>query len=259
VNYLSEEDVANYKRDGYIFVKDLFTPEEVKVMLDDIENGDGAVNHYLNARLDGSGRKSQISIWHSLNNDVWAAASTHPRIVNNIRILQGEDVAFFHGKVMLKEAQSGGAWEWHQDYGYWYDQGFVFPRMMSAFVALDHARAENGCLRILKGSHKLGRLTHGAVGDQTGADMERLNQISKYFEEVTCEMTPGTVLFFDSLLLHTSAPNNSDYHRRSFIICFNALSNPQFRKKKLCSLDPCPVGTEDSILKFARQPEVAGV
>ncbi|MBN9390637.1 MAG: phytanoyl-CoA dioxygenase family protein [Chloroflexi bacterium] len=259
MKYLSEEDVVNYKRDGFIFVKDLFSPEEVQIMLEDIENEGGAVNHYLNARLDGSGRRAKISIWHSLNNDVWAAASTHPRIVNNIRILQGEDVAFFHGKVMLKEAQSGGAWEWHQDYGYWYDQGFVFPRMMSAFVALDPATAENGCLRVLKGSHKLGRLTHGAVGDQTGADMERLNQISQYFEEVTCEMTPGTVLFFDSLLLHTSAPNNSDYHRRSFIICFNALSNPQFRKKKLCSLDPCPVGTEDSILKFALQPEVAGV
>ena len=256
--FLSEEDVTNYKRDGYIFVKDLFSPREVEIMLDAVEN-DPTINRYLKGNQDGGGRVSRLSIWHSLNNDVWAAASTHPRMVNNVRILTGEDVAFFHGKVMMKEAQSGGAWVWHQDYGYWYDQGFVYPRMMSAFVALDPAFAENGCLRILKGSHKLGRLTHGAVGDQTGADMERVNQVSQYFEEVTCEMTPGTVLFFDCNLLHTSAPNDSDYHRRSFIIAYNALSNPQFRKKKLCSLDPCPVGSEDSILKFARQPETVGV
>ncbi|MDB5079680.1 MAG: hypothetical protein JWP00_1604 [Chloroflexi bacterium] len=256
--YLSQEDVHNYQRDGYIFVKGLFSPEEVKIMLDTIESN-STINQHLNVRQDAQGRQTKLSIWHALNNDVWAAASTLPRVVNNIRILTGEDVAFFHGKVMLKEARSGGAWEWHQDYGYWYDQGFVFPRMMSAFVALDPCREENGCLRVLRGSHKLGRLTHGAVGDQTGADLERLNQIAPYFEEVKCEMEPGTVLFFDSNLLHTSAPNDSDYPRRSFIICYNALSNPQFRKKKLCSLEPCPVSSEDAILQFAKQPEPVAV
>lgn len=256
--FLSEEDVANYKRDGYVFVKDLFSPEEVEILLEATGNN-ATISHYMNGVKDASGRTSRLSIWHSLNNDVWAAASTHPRMVNNARILLGEDAAFFHGKVMMKEAGSGGAWEWHQDYGYWYNQGFVFPRMLSAFVALDPARAENGCLRILKGSHKLGRLSHGVVGDQTGADMERLNQISHYFEEVVCEMTPGAVLFFDCNLLHTSAPNDSDMHRRSFIIAYNALSNPQFMKRKLCSTDPCPVGSEDGILKFARQPEAVGV
>lgn len=256
MKYLSQEDVQNYHRDGYIFVKNLFTPEEVAIMLDAINKDNRTINENLNASKDASGRQSKLSIWHSLNNDVWAAASTLPRIVNNIRVLQGEDVAFFHGKVMHKEARSGGAWEWHQDYGYWYDQGFVFPRMMSAFVALDPATVENGCLRILRGSHKLGRLSHGVVGEQIGADMSRLNQISQYFEEVKCEMEPGTVLFFDANLLHTSAPNDSDYHRRSFIVCYNALSNPQFRKKKNCSTDPCPVTTEDAILKFARQPDL---
>jgi len=170
--YLSQEDVNNYHRDGYIFVKNVFSPREVEIMLDAIENG-STISQNLNVRQDAQGRQTKLSIWHSLNNDVWAAASIHPRMVNNARILLGEDVAFFHGKVMLKEARSGGAWEWHQDYGYWYDQGFVFPRMMSAFVALDPAREENGCLRVLKGSHKLRRLTHGVVGDQTGADNER--------------------------------------------------------------------------------------
>ena len=151
-------------------------------MLDAVENN-STINRYLKGNQDGSGRVSRLSIWHSLNNDVWAAASTHPRMVNNARILTGEDVAFFHGKVMMKEARSGGAWEWHQDYGYWYDQGFVFPRMMSAFVALDPAALENGCLRILKGSHKMGRLTHGRGGrpdrGRHGTAITRFRRTSK--------------------------------------------------------------------------------
>ena len=98
--------------------------------------------------------KARLAIWHELGDDIWAAASTNPRIVNNLRILLGEEIAFFHGKVMLKEAKQGGAWEWHQDYGYWYNQGFAFPRLISAFVALDAATKENGCLQVLRGSHR---------------------------------------------------------------------------------------------------------
>ena len=103
--FLSQEDVHNYHRDGYIFVKNVFSPREVEIMLDAIENG-STISQNLNIRQDAQGRQTKLSIWHSLNNDVWAAASIHPRMVNNVRILTGEDMAFFHGKVMLKEARS---------------------------------------------------------------------------------------------------------------------------------------------------------
>ena len=64
----------------------------------------------------------------------------------------------------MKEAKQGGAWEWHQDHGYWYDQGFVFPRMISALIAIDPATGKNGCLGMLRGSQQLGRVTHGSFG-----------------------------------------------------------------------------------------------
>lgn len=125
-----------------------------------------------------------------------------------------------NGKVMLKEAHTGGAWEWHQDYGYWYDQGFVFPHMISVFVAIDPANKQNGCLRVLKGSHKLGRLTHQQSGGQTMTDPSRIEVAEALFETVYCEMKPGSALFFDCNLLHCSAANESEYHRRSFIMCY---------------------------------------
>src|SRR5690606_17889860 len=98
----------------------------------------------------------------------------------------------------------------------------VFPRMISAFVALDAATIENGCLQVLKGSHLLGRLEHGLVGNQTGANTTRIELIEPLFERVHCEMSPGSVLFFHCNLLHASASNESDFSRRSFIMCFNA-------------------------------------
>ena len=78
--------------------------------------------------------------------------------------------------MILKEPFTGGAWEWHQDYGYWYNNGCLAPDLASCLIAVDRATKENGCLQVLKGSHHLGRIDHGKVGDQTGADMERVQR-----------------------------------------------------------------------------------
>ncbi|MBZ0293505.1 MAG: phytanoyl-CoA dioxygenase family protein [Anaerolineae bacterium] len=248
--YLDKASVANYWRDGYLLVENLFNEREVQAMLAEVEKGQ-RVSEKVYGRTDSSGRKARLAIWHELGDDIWAAASTNPRIGNAVRLLMGEEIAFFHGKVMLKESKTGGSWEWHQDYGYWYDQGFAFPHMLSAFVALDPATRENGCLQVLRGSHELGRLTHGKVGDQTGADATRINQIEAMFERVYCEMTPGSVLFFHCNLLHASGPNDSDYHRRAFIMCYNALANPQFTEVKTAEQRPCPVSADDLIERMA--------
>lgn len=246
---LTPEQVADFERDGYVLLENVFSKEEVAAMLREVESGE-RVAKTKRGSSDASGKKAGIAIWTELGDDIWAAASTHPRVVNNVRILLREEIAFFHGKVMLKEARSGGAWEWHQDYGYWYNGGFVFPRMLSAFVALDEATVENGCLQVLKGSHLLGRLEHGKVGDQTGTNAERIRQLEPLFERVHCTMKPGSVLFFHCNLLHTSAANDSDFPRRSFIVCFNGLSNPQLGRHD-CEDRPCPVSSEDAVLKFA--------
>jgi ectoine hydroxylase-related dioxygenase (phytanoyl-CoA dioxygenase family) len=82
--------------------------------------------------------------------------------------------------------------------------------MMSVFVALDAATKENGCLQVLVGSHRLGRLNHARVGEQTGADPERMAMVEKLFELKYVEMNPGAVLFFHCNLLHRSAANDSD-------------------------------------------------
>ena len=57
--------------------------------------------------------------------------------------------------------------------------GCLFPDMASAFIAVDPNTRENGCLQVLKGSHKMGRIEHGKFGDQTGADPERVENAMK--------------------------------------------------------------------------------
>ena len=66
----------------------------------------------------------------------------------------------------MKEARTGGKFVWHQDYGYWYNFACMFPDMLTVFIAMDPCSPDNGCLQVLRGSHRAGRIDHGGVGNQ---------------------------------------------------------------------------------------------
>jgi hypothetical protein len=246
---LDQAQIDAYRRDGFLIVPELFNRAEVDAMLRELD-GD-----FVGARardtFDGDGRAARFAIWSELGDDVWGAASTCPRVVDSLRTLMGEEIAFYHGKIIDKQPGSGAAWEWHQDYGYWY-YSFAYPRMGSAWVALDPAMRANGCLRVLRGSHRLGRLEHRGVGDQMGADPKRFAEVAALHEAVDCEVPPGSVIFFDACLLHGSNPNTSTIHRRSFIMCYSAHANCEFRPGQPPLVrPPCPVGADDAILAAA--------
>ena len=122
----------------------------------------------------------------------------------------------------------GGGWVGLQGLGYGYDN-LLRADMASCMSAVDQATIENGCLQVLKGSHRMGRLEHGLAGDQTGADLERVAVVLKHFETVHCEMEPGTVPCFHSNLLPRSEPSVGDHSRWALICCYSAASNPTFR------------------------------
>jgi ectoine hydroxylase-related dioxygenase (phytanoyl-CoA dioxygenase family) len=113
-------------------------------------------------------------------------------------------IAFFHSKLTLKRPKVGCAWDWHQDYGYWYRNGYLFPNMASVFIALDPYKKINGCIKVLKVLHHLGRIEHGVNKGQVGADMVRVEQAMKILELVDIEMDPRGALFFHSNVLHAS-------------------------------------------------------
>ena len=140
-------------------------------------------------------------------------------------LLNAGELYHYHTKLMMKEARTGGRWNWHQDYGYWYNNGCLFPDMGSVFMALDPCTVANGCLQVLVGSHKMGRVDHVTEGEQAGADLERVAWAEKRFKRVHVELKPGDALFFHCNLLHTSAANESEDPRYALIAAYNAKSN----------------------------------
>ena len=177
-------------------------------------------------RADKDGGATRISLWNRAGDSVYGLAARSARMVDTAEALIGEPVYHFQSKLTAKDPGRGGAWEWHQDYGYWYHNGCLRPDMLSIMVALDRSDRENGCLQILQGSHLSGRLDHVTATDkQNEAEPARLADLLARSEVVRCELDPGDAVIFHCNALHRSDQNLSDRRRWTMIICYNAVSN----------------------------------
>src|SRR5258708_24859625 len=116
---------------------------------------DPAVRGSILDRGDGEGRSTRIALWNRAGDSVYGLAARSARMVDTSAALLAGDVYHFQSKLTAKEPEVGGAWEWHQDYGYWYHNGCIRPDLLSVMIALDKTTRENGCLQIATGSHTL--------------------------------------------------------------------------------------------------------
>lgn len=226
---LTAEQCAQYERDGYIVLRKLFDAEEV-ALLRKVARGDQGMQADAIVRRDAAGHETRLTVRNELTDDLYSTIVRCERMVRPMEQVLGGEVYHYHHKMTLKEPRVGGAWEWHQDYGYWYDNGCLFPLLASCMIAVDEATRENGCLQVLRGSHMLGRIEHGVTGEQTGADAERVEQAEKHCERVYCTMSPGDALIFHCNTLHRSDHNDSDHPRWSLICCYNAARNDPYKK-----------------------------
>jgi len=226
---LTQEQVDAFNRDGYIIVRGLFDAEEMEI-LRHAARADHALENAARDLDDGEGGKTKLSLWNQAGDDVYGLVARSRRVVDAMEQLLGGEVYHYHSKMSMKEPFTGGAWTWHQDYGYWYNNGCLFPLMASCFIAVDPNTKENGCMQLLVGSHQMGRIEHGQFGDQTGADPERTDAAMKVMELRYAEMEPGDALFFHSNTLHRSDQNKSPNPRWSLICCYNAARNNPYKE-----------------------------
>jgi ectoine hydroxylase-related dioxygenase (phytanoyl-CoA dioxygenase family) len=204
----------------------------------------------------------RLSLWNHPGDGIYGMFARCQRMVKSCEQLLGGEVYHYHSKMILKDAKVGGAWTWHQDYGYWYQNGVLQPLLTSVFIAVDPCTVENGCLQVIKGSHHCGRVNHVLTGDQAGADKERVDEILKRFPLVHVTMDPGDALFFHSNLLHRSDQNKSDKPRWAMICCYNAARNDPYKESHHPRYTPLKVVPDSAIKavgvkRFAESGEVA--
>lgn len=249
---LTKAQVDLYHEQGYIIIKEFCKGEEVKKLYQTALEDDAMRNNAFDLN-DQSGKKTRLSLWFTPGNDVFGYLTRSEKMVSTVnQLLYGDaPVCHYHSKLMQKLPKIGGAWEWHQDYGYWYKNQFIFPdQLISVMVALTESNKENGCLQVIKGSHRMGRLNHGFAGEQMGADMQMVDNALKTMELIYAELEPGDALILHSNLLHRSAANLSDHPRWSIISCYNRQSNPAYNETSTAYQVPVERVPNEAILKW---------
>lgn len=253
---LTDQQVRTYAADGLLIARGLFAPDEA-ALLRDAARADRVLNAHAFDRDDGHGRRIRLSLWNRAGDDIFGLAARSRRVVDAMEQLIGGPVYHYHSKVIMKQPRDGGAWTWHQDFGYWHQNAILYPRMASVLIALDPATRANGCIEAIRGSHHCGRLNHQLAGEQATADPRYVEHLLTREPIVYGEMDPGDVMFLHCNTLHRSGPNTSDQPRWMMISCYNATDNRPFKQAPHGEYQPL-VKVDDDAIRTAAAGRLTG-
>ena len=225
---LTPQQIEDFHREGWLFLPELFSPEEVALLKRESE----AIyrEHRPEVWREKTGAPRTAFAAHTYN-EAFGTLGAHPRLIGPVEQLFGEQVYMHQYKINAKAAFTGEVWQWHQDYGTWKrDDGMPEPRAMNIAVFLDEVMPINGPLLLVPRSHNAGDLEASHDVETTSYPLWTLDEatVSRLVAEggiVAPTGKPGGVLMFHGNLVHGSAGNITPYPRRIVYLTLNAVSN----------------------------------
>lgn len=169
-----------------------------------------------------------IEPFHHLD-PVFESLVADPRIVTPVCNVLGLDrIALWTDKINLKRAREGSGFRWHQDSPYWSHACQHCDQLPNVMITLDDADRDNGCFRLVPGSHRAGFLPGIDDGTRLGplfTDPAAFDAEKQWLAEVPA----GSLVVFDAHLVHGSEPNPSDRPRRAIVLTYQPADHPMFK------------------------------
>ena len=220
---LTDAEIVRFRSDGFLLRKGFFAIEEIQPLIDTVSNVD--VEPVEPTSLGNRAQTEEVATWTRLGGDLCGVFPRVARMVEAAEAVLGLPVYHWYSKLVTKLPGSSGSWDWRQDYGYWYGEGTLYPDFVTVAVALDRVDRDNGCLRIVRGSHRCGRIDVKKFNEASSTDPERINWIFERHETVDCAMAPGDMVMFHSNTLHASGPNTGNRPHTLIHSTYNAIDN----------------------------------
>ena len=215
---ITEHDVRAFVDDGYLVVQGLVGPDDVEAARLEAERF--AAGYYPADGVPDDGRLLAVHFPHWVS-DVALGLVRHHGVVDVVSKIAGAHLAHWNGKVKCMQSMlflkppglQGQAW--HQD------ERFIPTRdrsLVGAWIALDDATTENGCLWVVPGSHREGIL-HPFKDHERPDEFDTSDEAYGFDARVAVpvEVNTGDVVFFNGYLLHRSLKNRSNGTRRALV------------------------------------------
>jgi phytanoyl-CoA hydroxylase len=224
--HLTDAQHAAFARDGFLIYGPLLLPDEVESLrqrLDAMASGDHPASEKLGIRLEAEAERGGLRevsprdrVWQIMgatrHDERFAAHARDPRILDIVAGLLGtDDIKLFTDQALMKPAFHGSDVSWHQDSAYW--TAIDPPALVSCWTALDPVTEENGCVRMVPGSHRDGVLPHRR---ETFLHVEGVDLAAA----VPVVLPLGGCSFHHSCTVHGSGPNRTPHRRRGFVTSY---------------------------------------
>lgn len=215
--------IEDYDRDGYAYVRSMFSTDDLAPLADALTDGSSPGAFTV---TDSRGGRQELSAWLHLGDDFIGVVPRLRPLVDIAAAVTGGPVYHWHSKLSWKRPNSASLWDWHQDYAFWADDGVARPDMCTIAIAIGPVNEANGCMRLVRGSHRLGTIDVVAIGASQGSDPDVVATVLGTHPAELCELESGDVVVFHSNTLHSSGPNGSESPRTMLMMSYNAIANP---------------------------------
>lgn len=158
-------------------------------------------------------RKIEQTRRHS---DVFRDLAAHPKLIDTVRVLLGDDLLLFRSTLMLKPAHHGSAHAFHQDSAYW---PMDPPALVTVSIALTDSSPENGCIQVIPESHKWGMQEWGHIAQDRDRPLTERDDLD-LSRVVEMPLQAGSALMFHSLVVHGSGTNDSPKPRHTALYAY---------------------------------------
>ncbi len=216
---LSADDIKRYHDTGLMFPQRVMTTDDAAIYLAQLERYESKSGGPVN----GKWRYKSHLVFPWFDH-----LMRHPAILDLVRSLLGNDLMVWTTHIYPKEPGDGRFISWHQDSAHW---GLDSNQVLSVWVALTDATPENGCMRMLPGSHHNGQVEHQDTRDPNNI-LTRGQTIFDGIDEdqsVWIELKAGEVSVHHVDMFHASTPNQSNQRRVGVAIRYITPSARQTR------------------------------
>ena len=205
---LTPAQVEAFRRDGYHFPVRALSTDEALSYRRRLEQSEAMLGGPLRGAL-----RSKPHLLFTWANEL----IRHPVILDAVEDIYGPNLLAWSSSFFIKEAHDPSYVSWHQDSTYW---GLSHPDVVTAWIALSVSVVENGCMRVMPGTHLKDQLPHKdtfAANNLLTRGQEVQVEVDPA-EAVDVVLQPGEFSLHHVRLVHGSDPNNADYRRIGYAI-----------------------------------------
>ncbi|MED5020900.1 phytanoyl-CoA dioxygenase family protein [Paenibacillus chibensis] len=220
------KQLEDYRKDGYaLYKKQLFRPEQFSELKQIFEEQLAEKGNKLSDELDTPHFRDERLLDFLMSDEV----------LDLVEPIIGPNIGLWSSHFICKDPYTGRATPWHEDSAYWEGRLDRFDKIVTVWLAIDPSKEENGCMRVIPGTHDNGFSDYEDVDGQVNTFSTQIKGVDES-KAVYFELEPGECSLHDSRIIHGARPNTSPYRRCGYTMRYFSTEakviperNPGFR------------------------------